>query len=289
VLLFLLVGIAFLFGPFRSFFSNFVNAFENFANKSTQETSVNLNTQLTGGPLGGPPYPAAASSGGKSDENAEPRPFAFINEINIDELIFLAKKEPVESVIIIASYLNSLLASKLIAAFDRATQGKIAQELSQMKEKSADAVKSLEKKIKEKVEFTVGGEHKLQQIMNYTDAETQQSIMQSLRAANPAFAEQIKKQMFAFEQLASLDTNTIQMLIRNINPTIFAQVLKSMPADFQKKILQRLPAGLSERLEQEMTMGKPLAKKRIEDEKKVIIQLVKSFEQQGLIDLSKIG
>ncbi|MBD3271552.1 MAG: hypothetical protein GF384_03310, partial [Elusimicrobia bacterium] len=121
-----------------------------------------------------------------------------------------------------------------------------------------------------------------------SDTVQQRAILESLRKANPAFAEHLKRFVFSFEDIIKLDVNTLQMLIRNINPGIFAQVLKSMPEEFQRIVFKLLPPGLTERIEEEMKLGKPLTPKRIEEEKRVIIQLVKNFEQQGLIDLSKL-
>ena len=43
--------------------------------------------------------------------------------------------------------------------------------------------------------------------------------------------------VFSFEDIINLEADMIQMLIRNINPVIFSQVLKSMKEDFQQSCL----------------------------------------------------
>ena len=283
VLLFLF-GVMFLFGPFRHFFAQLVNSLDSMAEKG-QQTVGSLHQGGPGGAMDILHQQIGAQKG--KDENDQKKPFSFITESHLKDLIFLLRSEKPETIAIIASYLMPVLAARLIASLDKHIQNKVAQELSQIKEKPADMVKSLELHIKERIDYLVGGEDRLQQIVNYSDTSLQKAMLESLKTSNPSFAERIQKLMFSFEDIIKLPGDVVQMLIRNINPAIFAQVLKSMPEEFQKNIAKVLPAGLNERLEEEMQLGKSLMPKRIEEEKRVIVQLVKKFEQQGLIDLGK--
>jgi len=284
-----LFGILFMFGPFRAFFVQFVGSIETLAEKSKPIESAAGPSAGAAGALGLAMQQSTGASAGGGKDDGPKRPFSFINTSSLGDLVFLCKKQSTESIATMVSYLNPNLAARLVAELEPSVQGEVTKKLANMQEKEPEKVKVLEKMIREKIDFLVGGEDRLQQIINYSDNALQQTMLSSLKEANPSFAEKLKKQMFVFEDIIKLDVNTQQMLIRNINPMIFAQVLKSMPEDFQKKILLALPQGLAERLEQEMDLGKPLLAKRIEEEKRVIVQLVKKFEQQGLIDLSALA
>ncbi|MFH1378777.1 MAG: FliG C-terminal domain-containing protein [bacterium] len=277
-------GVLFLFGPFRRFFIQLVNSIESLAEKSSaQESSAQAQSIMRTTDIFN-----QTNAGDKSNEDEKhKKPFSFIKDINLNDLVYMCRKEQPEMIAIIVSYLNPALASRFLNVLGRDVQERVSQELSQIKERPAELVLALEKKVKEKIDFMIGGEDRLQQIINFSDSRLQMSMVESLKASNPEFAGRIKKLIFSFEDMINLDGNTIQMLIRNINPAIFAQVLKSMPDDFKNKILHALPPGLMERLQEEMELGKPLSAKRIEEEKRVIVQLIKNFEQQGLIELGK--
>lgn len=282
-LLLFLFGMLFLFGPFRKFFVQLVNSLDSLAEKG-QASSTPL--AQTGSIHSIDMYQQQASTK-KKDEDKEKKPFSFITEAQLNDLIYLCRKERPEAIAITVSYLSPFIAARVIGSLEKGIQSKVIQELSQIKERPPELVQALEKKVKERIDYLVGGEDRLQQIVNCSDTSLQKDMLETLKVSNPSFAERIRKLMFSFEDIIHLDGNTIQMLIRNINPAIFAQVLKSMPEDFQKNIFKALSEGLSERIQQEIELGKPLTPKRIEQEKQVIVQLVKNFEQQGLIDLGK--
>lgn len=282
-LLLFLFGMLFLFGPFRKFFVQLVNSLDSLAEKG-QASSTPL--AQTGSIHSIDMYQQQASTK-KKDEDKEKRPFSFITEAQLNDLIYLCRKERPEAIAITVSYLSPFIAARVIGSLEKGIQSKVIQELSQIKERPPELIQALEKKVKERIDYLVGGEDRLQQIVNCSDTSLQKDMLEALKVSNPSFAERIRKLMFSFEDIIHLDGNTIQMLIRNINPAIFAQVLKSMPEGFQKNIFKALSEGLAERIQQEIELGKPLTPKRIEQEKQVIVQLVKNFEQQGLIDLGK--
>lgn len=288
-LLIFFFGFIFFFGPLRGFFSNVITYLNTAAEKSG-EPAVAVKQELhgaKGGPMGGSGFGGGGGGGLFGGGAGGSRPFSFINESHINDLVYLMKQAPIEGIAIVVNYINPVLASRLLGSLDNEIQAKVTEILAKTQEFTKQNIKGVEDMLKNKLDYLVGGEERLTNLVGFLDKETQTKVLMSLSESHGDIADRIKKTIFNFESLVTLEPRTVQMIIRNINPAVFAQVLKSTDADFQRKIFDMLSEGQAERVQQEMDMAKPLTKKRIEDEKRVVVNLVKSFEQQGIIELNK--
>ncbi|MBD3272361.1 MAG: hypothetical protein GF384_07495, partial [Elusimicrobia bacterium] len=159
----MLIIAAFIFGPFRAFFTHLVESIQSIAESGPGSVSA------TAGAGGMSASDISRQMGGASDRKRstdKPRPFDFIHDTYLNDLVFLCRKETPESVAILVSYLSPQLASKLINALDKSTQEQVISELAQIKEKPPEVIKGLERMIKEKIDYLIGGEDRLQQIVN---------------------------------------------------------------------------------------------------------------------------
>ncbi|MFH1282618.1 MAG: FliG C-terminal domain-containing protein [bacterium] len=283
-------GAVFSFGPLRKFFSNLIAYMKARNEKESGEgATLRQESSASRAAVGGVSFGGGASpsGGGLFGGTTGGKPFSFINESHINDLIYLAKQATPEEIATIINYLNPAFTARVMVTLEEDVQEKVTEHLAAVKEYSKEDIKTLEDKIKSKLDYLVGGEERLTAMMGFFDRELQTKMLNQLNESHSDMASRIRKTIFNFENLVNLEPKIVQMIIRNINPGVFAQVLKSTHGNFQEKLLSMLPEGQSERLKQEMLLAKPLSKKRIEDEKRVIVNLVKSFEQQGIIELNK--
>ena len=73
---------------------------------------------------------------------------------------------------------------------------------------------------------TIGGVDAIVEIINQVDRATEKNIMESLEIEDPELAETIKKRMFVFEDITTLDPRSIQRVLREVDNHELAIALK---------------------------------------------------------------
>ncbi|MEW6556333.1 MAG: FliG C-terminal domain-containing protein [Elusimicrobiota bacterium] len=271
----------FLFGPFQKFAKDLVSAAVSSASSFKEKTA-----EATAGFSAGAVIPEIAQPAevkkGLTSEGKEPL-FSFISTENLKELIFLIKNETSKNIATVVNYLAPELSSKVLSELAVDKKKEVITLLSKTEEFDATDVEKIERQLRTRIDYLVGGEEKIQQIVNNADEKTQIEIINELKTKNPQLAQKVERQIIRLDILAMLDVAGVQLVIKQVGTAVFSQVIKILPANQQEKIVSVLPSGAATRLKQEMELGKPLTPQRLEIEKKRIIDIVRRLKDRGLI------
>lgn len=228
--------------------------------------------------------PPAAESTFKNEEGDEDRPFAFIRERDLASLVFILRDRPAEEIAVVANYLDTGSASRLIEALPVEKQAEVMVSLSSEKI-DPSKVQTIEKKVREQLSYVVGGERKLVSILRMASDDVRDKVIASLEGKNKEAAGRLKSKVKGFEaMIADMPAQGIQLLYRQINPMLFAQILKSSPDGVRKKVLDSLSAGAAERLQQEIDLSPPLSAKRLRGEKLNVMMIVNRLVDEGVLE-----
>ncbi|PKN02129.1 MAG: hypothetical protein CVU77_01530 [Elusimicrobia bacterium HGW-Elusimicrobia-1] len=297
---FFLMGLLtlFLFGPVRSFFKTVVKAMEL---KIEADTRIRGGAELTGAGMGGGGNPFGGGSMElvldrkrpqlKEGEQNPMKRFGFINDANLKNLIYLIKKEPAESIAVVISYLPQHMASLILTELAPATQAKVAMNLATVKILNPADVDSIEKDIKTKIDYLLGGEENFMQILDSVNRETQENILKTLETENPTLAVKLKSQLFFFEDLILLDKTSLLKVIRESQrrQISLALALKNSPEEIKTRVMDALTEGARAMLAEQIDLLGEVSDKRIQEERKMIEAAVKDLEKNGdiVIDRAK--
>jgi flagellar motor switch protein FliG len=212
-------------------------------------------------------------------------PFSFVKERDIPSLAFLLKDKTPQDIAIAANYLDPAIAMRLLDLFPKDRQVEVALALGK-EEINMEKVHALEESIKTRLAFVVGGENKLITLLDMTNEDVREKVMKKFEATDAQTAARLKQRIKSLETLvAELPALGIQTLYRNIDAALFAQVLKSLPAEVQQKVVSSLSAGAAERLKQEMDLSRPLSTVRLRREKQNLMVLVRRLISEGLVEV----
>lgn len=217
------------------------------------------------------------------------KPFSFINENSVEQLLYVFKKEPVERISLIVSFLDPKIATQVMASLPSELQVEVATQIAQFKEVEIEEVKEIAEYIKKKIESTVDGKNRLVNILDQLEENKREEILASLTESDPELAQEVRKEMFTFEDIVFLDNKTLQRVIREINQKEIplATVLKNDSQGVTAKIMENLSEGAREMLNQEIDLGEAVPPKKIEEEKKRIVSLIRGLERSGEIEIVK--
>jgi flagellar motor switch protein FliG len=218
---------------------------------------------------------------------ADNRLFGFLGAYKLTDIMFALRNMEPEEIAIALNYMDSALAAEVIGRLDEEVRKTAVEKLIATKQLDEETVKALEEKLKLRLTFRSGGDDKLASILENTDENLRDSLMDSIEQQDSGVASRLGHRIRTFESVlrmakpASIDT-----LVRHISPPAFARILASAPGDVQGKVLDSLGTGVAELLREELKYAKPLAGTRLRNEKRNVIQEFLSMAEAGIIEES---
>lgn len=212
-------------------------------------------------------------------------PFSFIRERDIQSLAFLLKDTTAQDIAIAINYLDPAIGMRLLDLFPKEKQVEVALILGH-EEINREKVHALEEMVKSRLTYVVGGENKLLALLDMTSEDVRDKIVKTLETKDAQTATRLKSKIKSLESIIrELPALGIQTLYRNIDATLFAQILKASPEDIRQKVIASLSAGAAERLKEEMELSRPLSGVRLRREKQNLMVLVRRLISEGLVEV----
>ena len=233
---------------------------------------------------------------GKLTASLQVRPFEFVRKTDASQLLNFIQDEHPQTIALILSYLSPGQASAIISALAPEKQTDVAKRLAQMDRTSPDVIKEVEKVLEQKLsslvnqDYTiVGGVDSIVDILNTVDRGTEKHIMESLEIEDPELADEIRKKMFVFEDILSLDDRSVQRVLREVDNNELAVALKGSNEEVQNLIFNNLSKRLATMIKEDMDFMGPVRLKDVEEAQQKIVNIIRKLEDSAEIIISRGG
>ena len=233
---------------------------------------------------------------GKLTASLQVRPFEFVRKTDASQLLNFIQDEHPQTIALILSYLSSNQASAIISALSPEKQTDVAKRIALMDRTSPDVIKEVEKVLEQKLaslvnqDYTiVGGVDSIVDILNTVDRGTEKHIMESLEIEDPELADEIRKKMFVFEDILSLDDRSIQRVLREVDNNELAVALKGSNEEVQNLIFSNLSKRLATMIREDMDFMGPVRMKDVEEAQQKIVNIIRKLEDSAEIIISRGG
>ena len=224
------------------------------------------------------------------------RPFEFLRKTDASQLLNFIQDEHPQTIALILSYLSAGQASQVVAALPPEKQADVAKRIAQMDRTSPDIIKEVEKVLERKLsslvnqDYTIiGGVDSIVEILNAVDRSTEKHIMESLEIEEPELADEIRKKMFVFEDILSLDDRAIQRVLRDVDNNELAVALKNANEEVQNVIFRNLSKRLAAMIKEDMDFMGPVRIKDVEEAQQKIVNIIRKLEDAGEIVVARGG
>jgi flagellar motor switch protein FliG len=224
------------------------------------------------------------------------RPFEFVKRADASQLLNFIQDEHPQTIALILSYLSSGQASAVIGSLAPDKQADVAKRIAQMDRTSPDVIKEVERVLERKLaslvnqDYTiVGGVDAIVDILNTVDRGTEKHIMETLEIDEPELADEIRKKMFVFEDILSLDDRAIQRVLRDVDNNDLAVALKGANEEVQTAIFNNLSKRLAAMIKEDMEFMGPVRMKDVEEAQQKIVNIIRKLEDSAEIVISRGG
>ncbi|MGB3368583.1 MAG: flagellar motor switch protein FliG [Acidaminobacteraceae bacterium] len=224
------------------------------------------------------------------------RPFDFVRKADASQLLNFIQSEHPQTLALILSYLSPGQASTILAALPQDKQADVAQRIATMDSTSPEVIKEVELVLERKLSSMVtqdyastGGIQSIVDILNSVDRGTEKFIMETLEIQNADLAEEIRKRMFVFEDIMTLDSVSIQRFIREIDNSELSIALKGATEDVKEIIFSNMSKRMSEMLGEDMEFMGPVRLRDVEEAQQKIVNVIRKLEEAGEIIIARGG
>ncbi len=225
------------------------------------------------------------------------RPFDFIRKDDVSQVINFIQNEHPQTIALILSYLKPPQAAQIISSLSADKQADVARRIALMDRTSPDVIKEVEAALEKKLSSLmttdyadVGGVDAVVEILNSVDRATEKNIMENLETEYLELSEEIKKKMFVFEDILSMDNRSIQTVLRqDIDNKELAIALKGSSEEVQDIIFQNLSKRLAAMIKEDMDYMGPVRKSDVEEAQQKIVNIIRKLQDTGEIIIARGG
>jgi flagellar motor switch protein FliG len=224
-------------------------------------------------------------------------PFNFLSHADPRQLLSYVQYEHPQTIALVLAHIPSALASSILGGLPPEVQSDVAHRIAVMDRTSPDVIRQVEQALQRKLSTvlqpdelsTVGGLEPLVDIINRSDRTTERLILEALEARNPEIAEEIRRRMFMFEDIVNLDDRSVQLVLRQVEPSDLATALKGVTEQVRDKVTGNLSERGRENLLEEIDLLGPVKVRMVEEAQQKIVSVIRSLEDSGQIEIQRGG
>ena len=224
------------------------------------------------------------------------RPFEFVRKTDASQLLNFIQDEHPQTIALILAYLPSGQAASIVASLPPEKQADVAKRIAVMDRTSPDVIKEVERVLERKLsslvnqDYTIiGGVDAIVDILNTVDRGTEKHIMETLEIDEPELADEIRRKMFVFEDIMSLDDRAIQRVLRDVDNNDLATALKGANEEVQGVIFRNMSKRLAAMIQEDMEFMGPVRLKDVEEAQQKIVNIIRKLEDSAEIVISRGG
>ena len=217
-------------------------------------------------------------------------------KVDYKTLMTAIQNEHPQTLALILSYATPEQASKIIANLPQETRVDVVERIAAMDRALPMAIKIAEEVLEKKIgsssseeTMEVGGLNYIADIMNHVDRSTERDIFDELNLKNPQLAEDVRKLMFVFEDIAYLDPLSIQRFLRETDSKDLAVALKVSNKDVMNAIFANMSNRMRESIQSDMEYLHNIRMSDVEEAQQRIVAVIRRLEEEGEIVISKDG
>jgi len=218
------------------------------------------------------------------------RPFEFIRKADPNQLLNYIQNEHPQTIALILSYLGPSQAAQILSSLTPEKQSDVTRRIAIMDRTSPEVVREVEAVLESKFSnilaqdyTTTGGIQAVVDILNAVDRGTEKHIMEELDNRDAELSEEIRRRMFVFEDIITLDNRSIQRIIREIDNSQWAIALKGASEEVKELIFANMSKRLVEMIREDIEFMGPVRIRDIEDAQQNIVNIIRKLEDDGEI------
>ena len=222
-------------------------------------------------------------------------PFEFLRRVDPQMVLTFLQEEHPQTIALVLAHMQAKQAAMVLSGLPEELQADVAHRLATMDRTSPEIVKQVESQLQRRISTVfqatdlsaVGGLKPLVDIINHSDHNTERLILEGLEARDSQLAEEVRSQMFMFEDIRTLEDRMVQVLMRHIDVKDLAVALKGVAVDVREKFTSNMSERAVVSLTEDMDVLGRVRVKQVEEAQATIIRQIRTLQESGEIIISQ--
>lgn len=220
----------------------------------------------------------------------------IFQNIDPEALINLLKTEHPQTIALILAHLSPDQSAEVLRKINDDLRSDVSFRMASLDKVSSDAIDDLAEVLnqiitpsKDVEKRNLGGVASLAEVLNVLDKETENSILENIEESDPDLAVEIRKLMFAFDDLAFIDDRGMQAILKEVNKEDLSLSMKKSSDEVKEKFLKNMSERASTMLREDLEAMGPVRLSDVEKAQQSIIGVAKRLESEGKIVIGGRG
>lgn len=222
------------------------------------------------------------------------RPFNIARKADPQQLLNVLLNEQSQTVALVLCYMQPDKAALVLSGFPLDKQAEIAERIGTISQTSPVIIEKIEKVIENKFSSfidseseSVGGVHTLVDILNSVGRGTEKSIIQELEKKQPRLADDVKAELFIFEEIVQLAKADVQKVLQNVDNDDLTMALKGVSDEIKEFIYSNLSQRAVETMKENMQYLGPARLSVVEEAQEKVVAVIRQLDDQGEIHIRR--
>jgi flagellar motor switch protein FliG len=223
-------------------------------------------------------------------------PFEFLRRTDAGQILNVISNEHPQTVALILAYLPTETAAQVVSALPDDLQAEVAMRIALMDRTAPEVIREIERVLERKLsavltqDFTsAGGLRALVDVLNQVDRSTERTILDSLDEQNAELAEEVRRMMFLFEDIVTLDDRSIQQVLREVDMKDLAVALKGAAGEVKSRIFGNMSDRAAAILREDLEFMGPVRMREVEEAQQQVVAIIRRLEEAGRIVIERGG
>lgn len=224
------------------------------------------------------------------------RSFDFIEKADVKNLFSILQHERAQTIALVLSYVESDKAASVIAELPEEKRIQVVKSIALMESASPDAIKIVEQQLRSRfdniltTDFTsIGGIDYIADVMNHMDRSNEKFIFDEMGKDDPELTEEIRKKMFVFEDILTMDNRSIQRFIRDCDMKDVVYSLKGAGEEILAAFYSNMSSRMAEQVRSDLEVTVNVKLRDVEEAQSRIVGVIRKLEEEGEIVINKGG
>ena len=231
---------------------------------------------------------------GKVTRSLKNREFAFMDKADIKSLFSALRGERPQTIALVLSYVDADKAAGVVAQLEEKKQIQVVESIAKLDSVSPAAIKIVEAEMHNRfsnimtdTNIKVGGIDYVADVMNNLDRTSEKNIFDGL--SDPDLADEIRKRMFVFEDIITMDDRSVQRFVRDCDPRDLVLALKAANTEVANKLFTNMSTRMAQSIKDDLEITSNVRMKDVEEAQQRIVGIIRGLEEKGEIIILKGG
>ena len=233
---------------------------------------------------------------GKVTKTLKNRQFSFMDKADVKSMFSALQNERAQTIALVLAHVDADKAAGVVAQLDGPRQVQVVESMAKLDSVSPAAVKIVEAEMRNKfsnivtsTNVKVGGIDYVADVMNSLDRSSEKNIFDGIATYDQELADEIRKRMFVFEDIITMDDRSVQRFVRDCDPRDLVLALKAANEEVSNKLLTNMSSRMAQSIRDDLEITTNVRMKDVEEAQQRIVGIIRDLEEKNEIIISKGG